>query len=563
MDDATYITKHTDKCGGCVELEAPNADLERILESGKIPIVATDRRKGGYQLLLRPHEVSRGYIPYIAISHVWADGLGNPSGNVLPYCQIRRLRKYTSAFENAETGTVVHYWLDTLCVPPDSAGTPATQMRAMHKMRDTYAKANYVLVLDAWLLNTVISRDVSIPGVPDLILRVGTRRPSEFETLARIVVSPWTRRLWTLQEGALANKDCLFFAFASGLINGDKVFCPFTDEDVWGEKEWPWALQGLFAQAVARYAEIRGWPRPDVRQKRQSCISRMTSQYTGDDQIDISSTYIQEERLALYCTMSALRSRSTSVAHDEPLCLAVLLDLDIHQVTAVPEEDRMAKLWSLIPRVPVDVLTWDLERINQYGLGWAPASFLDAGRYLITSFAPVGHMPAVLTVSSDGLLGNMSAMIFEIEYAWVAGARKWLIRRDDGNTIIATHENLASGPEPDPFTANLDSTRGLPGNEVYENKALRRLMFHHLFGPEFAILLPRAGDDLDAQVGITVQIIKRESECYIARYLHRSALYGFTRDVGQMRKLNSMATSGVAETIEARSLPPETAWTIV
>jgi hypothetical protein len=61
------------------------------------------------------------------------------------------------------------------------------QKIALQKMRQTYkdATAVLVLVLDSWLLSCEVSR-----------------KP-ETETLMRIFNSPWNRRLWTFQGGAL------------------------------------------------------------------------------------------------------------------------------------------------------------------------------------------------------------------------------------------------------------------------------------------------------------------------------------------------------------------------
>jgi hypothetical protein len=74
--------------------------------------------------------------PYIAISHVWSDGLRNPRINALPRCQILRLRdlvanlprmRAANTDETADTNVQDNIsvpqrqhlliWIDTLCVP--------------------------------------------------------------------------------------------------------------------------------------------------------------------------------------------------------------------------------------------------------------------------------------------------------------------------------------------------------------------------------------------------------------------------------------------------------------
>ena len=71
--------------------------------------------------------------------------------------------------------------IDTLCVP--SKGE--FRRVVMSRMRKTYGNAWKVLVLDSEL--EVASMDT----IPE-------------ECLMRITCSGWMRRLWTLQEGALA-----------------------------------------------------------------------------------------------------------------------------------------------------------------------------------------------------------------------------------------------------------------------------------------------------------------------------------------------------------------------
>ncbi|ROV93518.1 hypothetical protein VSDG_06812 [Cytospora chrysosperma] len=40
-------------------------------------------------------------IPYVAISHVWADGLGNPTANALPGCQVDRLTSLVAKLQKS------------------------------------------------------------------------------------------------------------------------------------------------------------------------------------------------------------------------------------------------------------------------------------------------------------------------------------------------------------------------------------------------------------------------------------------------------------------------------
>lgn len=73
---------------------------------------------------------------YVAIRHIWSQGLGNPSENVLPHCQIRHLFELIIALGSTE----VVLWVDTICVPL----TEPHKRLAVLRLRDIYRKASKV-----------------------------------------------------------------------------------------------------------------------------------------------------------------------------------------------------------------------------------------------------------------------------------------------------------------------------------------------------------------------------------------------------------------------------------
>jgi hypothetical protein len=56
---------------------------------------------------------------YIAFSHVWSHGRGNPSINRMPLCQLERLARLASQGRKT-TKSYGAFWIDTLCVPVTS-----------------------------------------------------------------------------------------------------------------------------------------------------------------------------------------------------------------------------------------------------------------------------------------------------------------------------------------------------------------------------------------------------------------------------------------------------------
>lgn len=199
----------------------------KILSEGAIPLVSIKVMSDG-KFQFGIHK-AKGSDCYVAISHVWFDGLGNPKENALPACQVQRLAyflqnlphpHYTSSrdglserhsFTMAKAWGPIHmngkslnwslrkasrsqlFWLDTLCIPvatgqcdEESSPIDETKKRAIDQMAIVYGQASQVLVLDYVLLRSRLA-----------VL-------SEEEILARVTFSGWMGRSWTLQEGAMS-----------------------------------------------------------------------------------------------------------------------------------------------------------------------------------------------------------------------------------------------------------------------------------------------------------------------------------------------------------------------
>jgi hypothetical protein len=80
-------------------VETPYTSLKEILVVDGISLISIDGGGGtGNPLILKVHERKKR-MDYIAVSHVWADGLRNPTANALPSCQIEKLRKSVAALQ--------------------------------------------------------------------------------------------------------------------------------------------------------------------------------------------------------------------------------------------------------------------------------------------------------------------------------------------------------------------------------------------------------------------------------------------------------------------------------
>jgi hypothetical protein len=173
--------KHADDCEGhCQTIDFDEVKLIEILKSGGFPGILdklVDETKTKYEV------VDCTGRTFVAISHVWSHGLGNPSRNALPLCQIQHLFRLIKAI--SPPGVIL--WIDTISVPIQLE----FKRLAILKLRDVYKTASKVLVIDRHLSH------------------VGTHW---LEQMLQLRCSEWMRRLWTLQEGRLPSDLYIHFA---------------------------------------------------------------------------------------------------------------------------------------------------------------------------------------------------------------------------------------------------------------------------------------------------------------------------------------------------------------
>jgi hypothetical protein len=355
-----YFTRHEGSCTekNCDWMIVAEDDLHEILEKGEIPLISCTSLGDPTStkiLLVSALKDGTELHDYIAISHVWSEGLGNAKDNALPRCQMLRLSRLVGHCMKKSPKDVL-FWLDTLCVPPDSKAkeNPRTlnaQNLAISTMVSVYGIAKTVLVLDSQLLS------------------VKRAQLSDTETFLRIFCSKWNTRLWTLQEGALARN--LSFQFADTFYDAEDGIKRLLDE------------QDLVLDFTLKPLIMRRWH--DIRwfQKEGDVVTALTG------------------------LMQALQIRSTSVASDEALCLTTLLQLDVPKILAVPPEnatERMLEFWKQMPQIPSRLIFHDGPKLKTTFFSWAPASLLLDRTGLknlpsyerngdVTTVTPVGIVP--------------------------------------------------------------------------------------------------------------------------------------------------------------------------
>ncbi|RHZ46915.1 uncharacterized protein CDV56_101974 [Aspergillus thermomutatus] len=325
--------------------------IARIIDKNAIPIALWV--KGLRKLWSVEYHLSGTRRPdYVAISHVWADGMGNRTANWLPECQLDRIthfvenvrwegREPTPANPNLSDG--VGFWMDTLCVP---ALDKDRKRKAILNMRHVYSNAKAVLVLDKGLQK--------IPSTAPVL-----------EKVARLYLSNWIKRLWTHQEGFLPST----------------VYIQFSDRPV--ELE---VLAEEFAaynrEHLEKTGKYLGFP--------FAANSRLLDLYSSLR--NLMKQVQDKDKWMLYKPLSHHLSprRSTRLA-DETVCMATIINIDLHRILAISGDedeevarDRMAAFLEQLGTFDMCLIFNNYERLDKAGYRWAPKSLLNFRTPLLT-----------------------------------------------------------------------------------------------------------------------------------------------------------------------------------
>ncbi|KAL9485392.1 hypothetical protein ACSS6W_004181 [Trichoderma asperelloides] len=334
MDIETYQPSHLSDDCGCPLINIDERVTSLILRStDTYPILRFDQigdESDNFELVVEPYEPG---VPYVALSHVWANGLGNPRANSLPRCQVKRVAQLIASLqgqvEAEQTEHRVQYriWIDTFCCPIELE----SKLIALERIAGVYRNAAHVLVLDATL--TGLNSQDTHPA--ELLLRI-------------YGASPWMRRLWTLQEGALTRS--LFVQLENNAVKGFDLLVSLFDAGN-GDPRY----MRIWQDVIHAYNELQGFSLQD------GGLEPTTPQ--------------------LLTLQRALQFRTVSVASDEPLCISTLMSLDTKYIAATSDaESRMIRTWELLNKLhsglPPRLIFYADEVLSTPGWRWAPRSLL-------------------------------------------------------------------------------------------------------------------------------------------------------------------------------------------
>ncbi|KAJ5611493.1 hypothetical protein N7528_008598 [Penicillium herquei] len=340
-------------------------------------------------------------MKFVAISHVWSDGLMGTSETGLPACQIEHLANlaYTAATISAQSDTYQgpwYLWIDAMCIPADSR----VRKLAITKMRQVYSNAALTIVLDEGLYR---SPDYSNP----------------YTTIFRLMTCVWSRRLWTLQELVLSKN--VYIRFSVGLSKLSSLF-----ENVLEGTKPP-----MDEENVQDLAELSNVPAEEVRRIEEVCRDRPANSIQALVLRELRSIPVlanMEPQISQVCRMLTLRDSSRR--DDEFLAIAPLLGGDVSKLVNLSGEERVKEFWLQVGAVHRDVLMLDFPRLSIPGFRCLPMTMLSqtvqspmqwkydkcqitekgiCGRYWIYRWSSDDTSPKYIKINVEGIIVDREA----------------------------------------------------------------------------------------------------------------------------------------------------------
>jgi hypothetical protein len=321
VEKLEYLQAHTTTGCNCTSIGSNQTILAAIIRSGEIPLITLCEEEIEIKRCMRGTK-------FVTISHVWADGMGNPSENSLPVCIVHQLQQLVDSVHKS-AGTP--FWIDTLCIP---RGPPDLKTEALLRMREPYERATHVLVMDSYLR------------------KFEANQASLLDLLARIAVCGWSQRLWTFQEGRLPQDPArVVFAFK------DKIVDLFEELNI----TFP-HFPTLASQTI----------------QREILYGHKQTAFTGPSGLGLPDEYV---RFSMPSIREALRRRQTSRAADEALCIGGgifnLPNSELRDIIQANAELRMVKIWQKVKTIPTGIVFSKVpHKLRTKGYRWAPASFM-------------------------------------------------------------------------------------------------------------------------------------------------------------------------------------------
>lgn len=399
IDESCYIPRHASDClsGNCDLVEVTAAAVAAIIDDRHgIPLLSCSL-SGDRQIRMEVIRAETGK-KYIAVSHVWSGGLGNPIQNGLPKCEVRQLAHrlgelqtaLSKCFEISEwfsSEKPTLFWMDTFCIPIGESFRLSRRM-AINSMAEIFSGAVTVLVLDPEL------QRLSYAGM----------KPEQ--SLAHVLCSSWMSRCWTLLEASLAKSWYIQFNDRAVDMVKTMVHCRTRFRiELWMSlgKIQP-SMTCAFGEETSSFLMEMG----EVRYQRRGRYSR--SEIWNLKQLQSHQAY------TFSTTWNNFLGRTTSKVEDLHQMLAVLEDMRGAKVRDLPVGDRMKAILKCHATLPIDLLFCKCERMrNDEAVNtWAPK--LPEGSRLEDSFGTMQVFTNFLFISKKMVAEHLGLFFVPSKY---------------------------------------------------------------------------------------------------------------------------------------------------
>ena len=307
IDIDTYQHQHCLEGCSCLKVSPLFQDVTTAIRKEQIPVIS----------LLNTEKLATNIAKdtsYVAISHVWADGLGSTTEQGIYWCQAKRL----SSFASDAAGSGTPFWVDSLCIPEASE----YRKEAIAMMKSVYQNATKVVVVD---------RSICQQSAQQSIMSL----------IYIVAASSWMQRLWTYQEAYLASS--ILLAFSDRLVNFRELIHQASRMAAVPSAQQ--LLSGLCGPLILEL--LSALPKPEASQGLP--ISRV---------------------------LDVMRSRSTSRKSDETIAVSAVLNVDTRELLRVDGDERMITLFLQVSRVSWLILFDKRPKVLREPYRWMPSTFL-------------------------------------------------------------------------------------------------------------------------------------------------------------------------------------------
>lgn len=434
--DAQSLPQHVTAECQCPHL-GPNRELiEASIKNNNIPIIALvlqedDPDDVGFMMWEEELDEDRPDMGrYFALSHVWKQGLGNPSTNLLPRCQLKRLARLLMNIRNdtdqgqtiefsdpqhQEGQVTIPFWMDTFCIPVEPQ-LQELRNRCIARMRKIYECASGVIALD-----------YDLQGMP--------KDANHAVCIGHLLSCSWRSRIWTYQEGNI----CCFLLIPTQT----QVFDVSKIIDQYPELEPSYDPSDGTASGYIQTSITRT----------MVDVSRATVRTTVPPQFSSNPDEV------LGAMLRAIAHRTTSRNGDEAICIATYMNIDPTPLLAKPAEERLPHLLRSLPVLSKAMLFAHGPRCHEKGLRWAPQTFLHPNGYNKAirfpllyrpdgpETKPTNIPPPVLCTNGLGMVAFFSGIRIQSESSRPLPAY-FVIRLTTGKAFLVHMNEESNHPKP-------------------------------------------------------------------------------------------------------------------